>query len=114
MRTAEEVGARAIVTWSKGGLAARLLSQQRPAVPVITPTRSDASYRRLALPYGLHPIHAIKGRITLDQLESRIGPLESHDLLLLMRHHAGDGRRIPWMALARVGDTEEWGHDPGR
>jgi len=114
VRTASEVGARALITWSKGGLGARLLSQQRPNVPIVTPTRTDEAYRRLALPYGVEPIYAPRGRITLDQLEARVGPLDAHDLLLLMRHTAGDGRRIPWMALARVGDFDEWSLDPGR
>jgi len=114
VRTASEVGARAIITWSKGGLGARLLSQQRPVVPIVTPTRSDSTYRRLALPYGIEPIHAPRGRITIDQLEARIGPVDAQSLLLLMRHTAGDARRIPWMALARVGDFEEWGLDPDR
>jgi pyruvate kinase len=109
--TARDVGARAIVTWSKGGLAARLLSQQRPTVPVITPTRSLESYRRLALPYGVFPLHVPSGRIELAQLEARIGPLDPQSLLLLMRHQAGDGRRIPHMALARVADTNEWAID---
>jgi len=112
VQTARDVGARAIIAWSKGGLAARLLSRERPSVPILTPTRSQESYNRLALPYGVRPILAPNGRITRTQLESRIGPVDDRSLLLTMRHQAGDGRRIPLMALVRVGDTQEWSRDP--
>jgi pyruvate kinase len=112
VRTARDVGARAIVTWSRGGLAARLLSQQRSTVPIITPTRSEDTYRRLALCFGIQPLLAPRGRITLEQLASRIGEVDQQSLLVLMRHQPGDDRRFPWMALVRVGDLEEWSVDP--
>src|SRR5262245_53465733 len=40
VRTARDVGARAILTWSRGGLAARMISRQRPDIPIVVPTRS--------------------------------------------------------------------------
>ena len=113
VRTARDVGARAIVTWARGGIAARLLSQQRPTMPIVTPTRVEQTYRRLAWLYGIQPIFAPSGRLTLEQLSSRIGDVDAHTLVLVMRHQAGDARRMPWMALARVGDIDEWSVDPG-
>jgi pyruvate kinase len=108
VRTAAEVGARAILIWSRGGLAARMVSRERPVVPIVAPTRSAESYHRLALPYGIRPILVTRPRLSLSQLESRLGPLPDHALLLLVRHRPGEHRRIPWMALVRVADVEEW------
>jgi hypothetical protein len=31
---------------------------------------------------------------------------------LLVGHIAGDQRRVPWMKLVRVADTNEWAADP--
>src|SRR5258705_2651547 len=50
VRTARECGARAIVTWSRGGIAARLLSRQRPDVPIVAPSRYADTWRRLTPP----------------------------------------------------------------
>jgi pyruvate kinase len=108
VRIASEVGARAILVWSRGGVAARMVSRERPNVPIVAPTRSAESYHRLALPYGIRPILLTKPRLTLAQLESRLGPLPDSALLLLVRHRPGEQRRIPWMALIRVADVEEW------
>ena len=109
VRTARECGARAIVTWSRGGIAARLLSRQRPGVPIVAPTRSEDTWRRLALPYGVRPVLCPRGRMALDQLEREIGPLEADGLPALVGHIAGDQRRVPWMKLVRVADTERVG-----
>jgi pyruvate kinase len=117
VRIASEVGARGILVWSRGGLAARMVSRERPNVPIVAPTRSPESYQRLALPYGIRPILVSKPRLTLAQLESRLGPLPDSALLLLVRHRPGEQRRIPWMALIRVADVEEWALEqdaPGR
>ena len=112
VRTARDCGARAIITWSRGGIAARLLSRQRPAVPIVAPTRFEDTWRKLALPYGVRPVLCPRGRIGLDQLEREIGPVGPTDFLLLVGHIAGDQRRVPWMKLVRVVDADEWAVDP--
>jgi len=112
VRTARECGARAIVTWSRGGIAARLLSRQRPDVPIVAPTRYEDTWRKLALPYGVRPVYCPRDRMTLEQLQREIGAVTSTDLLLLVGHSAGDQRRVPWMKLVRVADASEWGSDP--
>ncbi|MFQ5513241.1 MAG: pyruvate kinase [Myxococcota bacterium] len=112
VRTAREVGARAILTWSRGGLAARLLSRQRPGVPILTPTRDEETWRRLALLYGVRPLLCPRGRLRPEQLQSVLGKLDGQDLLLVVGHHPGETRRIPWMGLVRVLDTEGWERDP--
>ena len=35
-------------------------------------------------------------------------------LLLLVRHRSGEHRRIPWMALVRVDDVDEWATENDR
>jgi pyruvate kinase len=112
VRTAREVDARAIVTWSRGGLAARMLSRQRPSVPIVAPTRYEDTWRKLSLPYGVIPLHCPRGRMTRAQLEATLGPLGDLDLLLVVGHVAGEQRRIPWMELVRVIDGQGWTEDP--
>jgi pyruvate kinase len=112
VRTARDVGAIAIVTWSRGGLAARLLSRQRPSVPILAPTRFEETWRRLSILFGVRPVYCPAGRMTREQLRAEIPALSDHALLLAVGHHPGEQQRIPWMGLARVGDTQGWGYDP--
>ena len=112
VRTARECGARAIVTWSRGGIAARLLSRQRPDVPIVAPSRYEDTWRRLALPYGVRPVLCPHGRMSLSQLEREVGALDGQSLLLMVGHSPGESRRVPWMKLVRVADMSEWAADP--
>jgi pyruvate kinase len=112
VRIAGEVGVRAIVTWTRGGLAARLLARERPSVPLVAPTRFEDAWRRLALVYGTRPLLCPDGRLARRSLEHAIGPLSDRDLLLVVRHQAGESRRIPWMGLVRVADRAGWDQDP--
>ncbi|MGH2901899.1 MAG: pyruvate kinase alpha/beta domain-containing protein, partial [Solirubrobacteraceae bacterium] len=91
---------------------ARLLSRQRPGVPIVAPTRYEDTFRKLALPYGVRPVYCPRDRLTLEQLQREIGSVTGTDLLLLVGHSAGDQRRVPWMKLVRVADASEWGSDP--
>jgi pyruvate kinase len=112
VRTARECGARAIVTWSRGGIAARLLSRQRPDVPIVAPSRFEDTWRRLALPYGVRPVLCRSGRMSVAQLEREVGALDGQNLLLMVGHSPGESRRVPWMKLVRVADMSEWAADP--
>ncbi|MBW2279584.1 MAG: pyruvate kinase [Deltaproteobacteria bacterium] len=112
VRTARDVGARAIVTWSRGGLAARLLSRQRPDVPILAPTRFADTWRKLSLPYGVVPVLCPRGRMTREQLVGVLGPVDDRTLLLVVGHVAGERRRIPRMELVRVIDARSWTEDP--
>ena len=111
VRTARDVGASAIVTWSRGGLAARLLSRQRPRVPILAPTRFGDTWRRLALLYGVHPLLCPQGRLRPEQLQAALGKLDGRDLMLVVGHIPGERRRMPWMGLVRVADSEAWSQD---
>jgi pyruvate kinase len=112
VRTARDVGARAILTWTRGGLAARLISRERPSVPIIVPTFSAPSAQRLALLYGVRAVPCPEGRLSRAQLEAELGPLADENALLMVGHMTGEARRIPWMALTRVVDGDDWGRDP--
>jgi pyruvate kinase len=50
---ADELGARAIVAFTQSGFSARLISHQRPDVPIIAFTPSAEVRRRLALSWGV-------------------------------------------------------------
>ena len=112
VRTASELGVRAIVTWTRGGLAARMLARERPNVPILAPTRFPDAYHRLALVYGTRPLLCPSGRLPISLLEREIGAVDERALLLVVRHQAGDRRRIPWLGLVRVADREGWAQDP--
>jgi pyruvate kinase len=112
VRTARDVGARAILTWSRGGLAARLISRQRPHLPIVVPTRSVAGAQRLALLYGVRALPCPDGHLSRERLEAELGPLSDETALLMVGHMTGEARRIPWLALTRVIDSEDWGYDP--
>jgi pyruvate kinase len=112
VRTARDCGACGIVTWSRGGIAARLLSRQRPDVPIVAPSRYEDTWRRLALPYGVRPVLCPHGRMTREQLARELGPVDDSQQMLMVGHTAGEGRRVPWMKLVRVADVQEWALDP--
>lgn len=56
VRTARQVGARAMAVWTHTGATARLVAQQRPRMPIIALTRDDAACRRMALLQGVIPV----------------------------------------------------------
>jgi pyruvate kinase len=112
VRTARDVEAKAILTWSRGGLAARLISRQRPRVPIVVPTRSVAGAQRLALLYGVRAIPCLDGQLSRERLQAELGPLSDDSVLLMVGHMTGEARRIPWLALTRVLDSDDWGRDP--
>ncbi len=112
VRTARDTGAAAILTWSRGGLAARLLSRQRPSVPILAPTPLPEAFQRLALPYAVRPILCPQGVLTREQLERELGPVDDRALLLLVGHIGGESRRMPWMGLVPVSEAESWARDP--
>ena len=54
--TAHELGAAAIVTVSKSGRTARMISKFRPGVPILCCTDNERVRRRLNLVWGVHPV----------------------------------------------------------
>jgi pyruvate kinase len=65
-------GAAAIAALTRAGKTARLLSALRPAVPVLAATDSAETARRLALAWGIAPVHTdLDGDV--GELAGRIG-----------------------------------------
>lgn len=54
--TAYDLGAKAILTVTKSGNTARMISKYRPSMPIIGCTPDDYAYRQLALTWGVEPI----------------------------------------------------------
>ncbi|PYM59255.1 MAG: pyruvate kinase, partial [Candidatus Rokuibacteriota bacterium] len=65
--SAHELKARAIVAFTQSGYTARLLSQDRPPVPIIAFAPTERVRRRLTLDWGVIP-RLIKPQATVDQM----------------------------------------------
>lgn len=57
VKTAREVGARAIVVLSHSGRTARLVARRRPSIPIVALTDLEHVVRQLALVWGVQTIH---------------------------------------------------------
>ena len=64
---AQELKARAIVAFTQSGYTARLISQDRPPVPIVAFTPNERVRRRLALDWGIIP-RLIKSQSSIDQM----------------------------------------------
>jgi pyruvate kinase len=64
---AQELKARAIVAFTQSGYTARLISQDRPPVPIIAFTPSERVRRRLTLDWGVIP-RLVKSQTSIDQM----------------------------------------------
>jgi pyruvate kinase len=68
---AQELKARAIVAFTQSGYTARLISQDRPPVPIVAFTPNERVRRRLALDWGVIP-RLIKSQTSIDQMVADI------------------------------------------
>jgi pyruvate kinase len=68
---AQELKARAIVAFTQSGSTARLISQDRPPVPIIAFAPTERVRRRLALDWAVVP-RLIKRHATLDEMVASI------------------------------------------
>jgi len=73
---AEDVGAAAIVAFTQSGSTARHVSKYRPRAPILAPTPVEATYRRLALVWGVVPVRtrplATTDEMTREALEAAV------------------------------------------
>src|SRR4029453_15410732 len=87
---AHALDARAIVAFTQSGFSARLISHQRPDVPIIAFTPSVEVRRRLALSWGGAPPLIRKGDTTeepFDQIEEAMlgdGTVKINDLIVII------------------------------
>ena len=87
--TAMDIKANAIITVSKSGETARLLSKYRPETPVIACVMADNIYRQLSLSWGITPLKMGYAHNTDELIEMAVetaekaGYVESGDLVVL-------------------------------
>lgn len=87
--SAHDLGAKAIVTVTKSGRTARMISKYRPVCPIISCTTSENSYRHLALAWGVYPVLMDTKDTTIDLFEcakevaTGTGIVKSGDLVVI-------------------------------
>ncbi|WP_121219536.1 pyruvate kinase [Oceanibaculum indicum] len=67
---AETIGAAAIVTYTTSGSTTLRASRERPPVPILCLTASQATARRLVLAWGVHPVPMRDVRSFSDMVQS--------------------------------------------
>ena len=95
-RAARETGARVVVAFTESGTTARLLSKERPPVPIVAYTPHDAVRRRMALYWGVLP----RAMRTIPNTDELIRELERS---LREEKLAGSGDRIVILLGAPAG-----------
>jgi pyruvate kinase len=95
-RAARSLHAKAVVVFTESGLTARLISQDRPEVPVLALTPWDETRRRMVLYWGVAPL-VIQRRDTLEEMVH-----EMEGLLL------AEGWVIPGDTLVIVSGAPMW------
>jgi pyruvate kinase len=73
-RTAKTIGAQCLAIYSTAGATCRRAAKERPAMPILGLSASLPTARRLALSYGVHPVHVPEFRNVPDmvQMASRV------------------------------------------
>jgi pyruvate kinase len=80
MVAARAMKIRTIAVVTDSGGAARLLSEYRPEASIIALTTNEVEFRRLALVWGVTPVHVTPAVTTDEQIERVEGVLSSHGL----------------------------------
>lgn len=68
--TAMDLNARAILTATKTGHTARMISRFRPACPIVAVTTDERNYRKLAISWGVYPYLSLEKVDSTDQIFS--------------------------------------------
>lgn len=79
--TAHDMGATAIITVTKTGQTARMISKFRPLSPIISCTTSEYTYRQLNLSWGVIPLMMDEKNSTDELFESSVETAIKHNLL---------------------------------
>lgn len=116
VRIARELDAVGLLAWSQGGLAARLLSRASAGRPIVAPTPSEETARRLALVRDVTPVLAPGGIVHPGRVIAALGPRAQEGGTVVVFGHALDdaGQRLAWTRIARIEEPSGWMHDPGR
>lgn len=73
---AHDLDAKAIVTVTKSGRTARMISKYRPSSPIIGCTTSEKTYRQLSMTWGVIPVLIDEKQNTTDLFETAMGAAE--------------------------------------
>jgi pyruvate kinase len=82
------LGAPALVTFTRTGLTARLVSSYRPPVPIVAVSDQERTYRQMALVWGVKPVRFTGTEITYEDM------LACAREFLLQKGLAQPGQRI--------------------
>lgn len=110
----EEASVQAIVVFTRSGVSARLISKDRPRVPIIAYTPSERIYRQLALWWGVWP-HAIGLRGSTEELIQEVDQRLQDDGLMQRGQYVvimggmpiADQARTNFVKLHRIGAVSE-------
>lgn len=87
--TAKSLEAAAIITATKSGSTAQMVSKYRPAAPIIAVTPDDAVARRLLLVWGVYPLVSAESETTDAMIETAVdtalaaGYIKNGDLVVI-------------------------------
>jgi pyruvate kinase len=104
-----------VITWSSGGLAARLLSRARPGVPIIALTPSLQAARRLAIVRDVTAVPSDGDVVEASRVRRALG-IGSDDSgpVVVFGHFQDDaGHRLGWVRVARLDEPSGWIRGPG-
>ena len=95
-QTADELHAAAIITVSKSGRTARMISKFRPGVPILCCTCDERVRRRLNLTWGVHPV-------VIPEVDSTDGLFDLSVQAAIAEHMASDGDMVVLTAGVPLG-----------
>lgn len=79
--TAMDLKAAAVITFTKSGNTARMISRFRPACPIIATTTSEAAQRQLMLSWGVFPLLVREVRTTDEMFETGVNTAFEHGMV---------------------------------
>ncbi len=112
---AAELGAKAIITSTVSGSTARRVASHRPATPIIAPTPSLATYRQLALVWGVEPLLVDQFADTDAMIVTVVaaargrGVVQDGDLVVITAGvPLGGSGQTNMLKVHRVGEEKGW------
>lgn len=87
MRIAEEIGAHAIISLTRSGSTASMVSKYRPDAPIVAATPLHTTWRSLALMWGVYPL-------LLDEYADSESAVDAAIAALLRHAYASEGDSV--------------------
>lgn len=79
--SAHDLGASAIITVTKSGRTARMISKYRPNCPIIGCTTSESTYRQLSMTWGVTPVLVDQMENTPDLFDTAMKAAEGTEIV---------------------------------